>query len=65
MSYPDLKIAISTKLIPMFLNITLNGSLIHSIEVCHHFSGEKQLVMEAQAVGIQVLLDDFKGIVVI
>jgi hypothetical protein len=49
----------------MFLNVTLNGSLIHPIEIRYHFSGEKQLVVEAQAVDIQVLLNGLKGIIVV
>lgn len=66
MSYPDFKkIAVSPKFIPMFLNVTLNGSLIHPIEIRYHFSGEKQLVVEAQAVDIQVLLNGLKGIIVV
>lgn len=49
----------------MFLNVTLNGSLIHSIGISHHFSSEKQLVVKAQTVDIQVLLDGLKGIIVV
>lgn len=49
----------------MLLNVTLNGSLIHPIEISHHFSSEKKLVVEAQTVDIQVLLDGLKGIIVV
>ena len=59
------KITVCPKFIPMFLNVTLNGSLIHSIGISHHFSSEKQLVVKAQTVDIQVLLDGLKGIIVV
>lgn len=49
----------------MFLNVTLNGPLIHPIEISHHFSSEKKLVVEAQTIDIQVLLDGLKGIIVV
>ena len=49
----------------MFLNITLNGPLIHFIKIRYHFSGEKQLVVEMQTVDLQVFLDSLKGITVI
>lgn len=53
------KIIVCSKFISVFLNVTLNGSLIHTIEIRYHFSGEKQLVVEAQTVNIHVLLEDF------
>ena len=49
----------------MFLNVTLNSSLIHPIEIRYHFSSEKKLVVEAQTVDIQIILDGLKGIIVV
>ena len=49
----------------MFMNVTLNGSLIHPIEIRYHFSSEKKLVAETQTIDIQVLLDGLKSIIVV